>query len=123
MTPLHPTTAANLCRYYTTNATNVYHWNAFQTFVEVRRVASRRCRVRFRISHRARRRLTPLPSLSVVQLNPEYEVLLMLDKHCRVFIRKHFPAHVLTAYDALVPKVTTPHAPKPLTSRSIQPPI
>ena len=57
--------------YYTTNATNEYHWNAFQTFVE---------------------------------LNPEYEVLLMLDKHCRIFIDKHFPANVLKAYDAMVPK-------------------
>jgi hypothetical protein len=57
--------------YYTTNATNIYHWNAFQTFVE---------------------------------LNSEYEVLLMLDKHCRIFIKKHFPSRVLRAYDALVPK-------------------
>lgn len=57
--------------YYTTNATNIYHWNAFQTFVE---------------------------------LNSEYEVLLMLDKHCRIFIKKHFPSTVLKAYDALVPK-------------------
>ena len=63
--------------------------------------------------------MTPLPFPPVLQLNPEYEVLLMLDKHCRVFIRKHFPAHVLTAYDALVPKVTTPHTTQPLTSRSI----
>ena len=57
--------------YYTTNATNIYHWNAFQTFVD---------------------------------LNPEYEVLLMLDRHCRTFIKKHFPANVLQAYDSLVPK-------------------
>lgn len=57
--------------YYTLNATNIYHWNAFQTFVE---------------------------------LNPEYEVLIMLDKHCRVFIKNHFPANVLRAYDTLVPK-------------------
>ena len=57
--------------YHTTNATNIYHWNAFQTFVE---------------------------------LNPEYEVLLMLDVHCRVFITKHFPPDVLNAYDTLVPK-------------------
>ena len=57
--------------YYTTNATNTYHWNAYQTFVE---------------------------------LNPEYEILLMLDKHCRIFISKHFPANVLEAYDALIPK-------------------
>jgi Glycosyltransferase sugar-binding region containing DXD motif len=57
--------------YYTTNATNIYHWNAFMTFVE---------------------------------LNPEYEVLLMLDKHCRIFITKHFNSEVLSAYDTLVPK-------------------
>ena len=57
--------------YYTTNATNIYHWNAFMTFVE---------------------------------LNPEYEVLLMLDKHCRIFIKKHFNSEVLGAYDSLVPK-------------------
>lgn len=57
--------------YYTTNATNIYHWNAFQTFVD---------------------------------LNPEYEVVLMLDRHCRTFIKKHFPANVLQAYDSLVPK-------------------
>jgi len=57
--------------YYTTNATNIHHWNAFQTFVES---------------------------------NSEYEVLLMLDKHCRIFIKKHFPSRVLRAYDALVPK-------------------
>lgn len=57
--------------YYTTNATNTFHWNAFQTFVE---------------------------------LNPEYEILLMLDKHCRIFIAKHFPVNVLKAYDALIPK-------------------
>lgn len=57
--------------YYTTNATNIYHWNAFMTFVE---------------------------------LNPEYEILLMLDRHCRIFITKHFPPNVLKAYDALIPK-------------------
>jgi Glycosyltransferase sugar-binding region containing DXD motif len=57
--------------YYTTNATNIFHWNAFMTFVE---------------------------------LNPEYELLLMLDKHCRIFIRKHFTPDVLKAYDGLVPK-------------------
>jgi mannosyltransferase OCH1-like enzyme len=39
-----------------------------------------------------------------IELNPEYEVLLMLDKHCRNFIRKHFPSHVLKAYDTLIPK-------------------
>ena len=60
--------------YYTVNATNIYHWNAFQTFVD---------------------------------LNPEYEVLLMLDKRCRIFIKKHFPLYVLRAYDALVPKGAT----------------
>lgn len=57
--------------YYTTNATNIYHWNAFMTFVE---------------------------------LNPEYELLLMLDRHCRIFIKRHFLPDVLKAYDLLVPK-------------------
>ena len=67
--------------YYTVNATNIYHWNAFQTFVD---------------------------------LNPEYEVLLMLDKRCRIFIKKHFPLYVLRAYDALVPKGTTTYHQCPL---------
>ena len=28
----------------------------------------------------------------------------MLDKHCRVFIKKHFPNSILQAYDSLIPK-------------------
>lgn len=56
--------------YYSREALNTYHWNAYHTFLD---------------------------------LNPEYEVILLNNQDCRAFIKANFISDVLEAYDSLVP--------------------